>query len=79
MLAEIVNLVFRSCGCNESLDADQVVDYDGVLDVLDEFTEGAYPISSSLLMPYVPQEQTPTTYPLISLFKKFRKSLCEFL
>ncbi|KAJ7216553.1 hypothetical protein GGX14DRAFT_441986 [Mycena pura] len=68
-LAEIVNLVLRSCGCNESLDADQVVDYDGVLDALDEFTEGL-------------KKETPTTYPLISklpLFKKFRKSLREFL
>ncbi|KAJ7624985.1 hypothetical protein DFH06DRAFT_1305016 [Mycena polygramma] len=68
-LAELINLVLRACGCNESLDGDQVVDYDGVLDALDEFTEG------------LKKEQAPTTYPLTSklpLFKKFRKSLHEF-
>ncbi|KAJ7757031.1 hypothetical protein B0H16DRAFT_1371104 [Mycena metata] len=69
-LAELINLVLRACGCNESLDADQVVDYDGVLDALDEFTEG------------LKKEQAPTAYPLTSklpVFKKFRKSLHEFL
>ncbi|KAJ7507277.1 hypothetical protein B0H11DRAFT_1706223, partial [Mycena galericulata] len=68
--AELINLVLRACGCNESLNSDQVVDYDGVLDVLDEFTEG------------LKKEQAPTAYPLTSklpLFKKFRKSLHEFL
>ncbi|KAJ7701757.1 hypothetical protein B0H17DRAFT_1127998 [Mycena rosella] len=68
--AELINLVLRACGCNESLDADQVLDFDGVLDVLDEFTEG------------LKKEQAPTAYPLTSklpLFKKFRKSLHEFL
>ncbi|KAK7019893.1 SCD domain-containing protein [Favolaschia claudopus] len=69
-LAEIVNLVLRSCGCNESVDADQVVDYDGVVDALDKFTEDLKN-----------QEQT-AAYPLTSklpAFKKFRKSLHEFL
>ncbi|KAJ7799780.1 hypothetical protein B0H14DRAFT_3491337 [Mycena olivaceomarginata] len=68
-LAELINLVLRACGCNKSLDADQVVDYDGVLDALDEFTEG------------LKKEQVPTTYPLTSklpVFKKFRNSLNEF-
>ncbi|KAJ7481621.1 hypothetical protein FB451DRAFT_132924 [Mycena latifolia] len=68
--AELVNLVLRACGCNESLNSDQVLDFDGVLDVLDEFTEG------------LKKEQPPTAYPLTSklpLFKKFRKSLHEFL
>ncbi|KAJ7164977.1 hypothetical protein C8R46DRAFT_1097762 [Mycena filopes] len=68
-LAELINLVLRACGCNESLDADQVVDYDGVLDALDDFTEG------------LKKEQAATAYPLTSklpLFKKFRKSLHEF-
>ncbi|KAJ6612818.1 hypothetical protein B0H10DRAFT_2051218 [Mycena sp. CBHHK59/15] len=68
--AELINLVLRACGCNESLDSDQVLDYDGVLDALDDFTEG------------LKKEQTATTYPLTSklpLFKKFRKSLHEFL
>lgn len=38
--AEIINCILRACGCNDSVDADQVVDYDGVVDVLDTFTEG---------------------------------------
>lgn len=38
--AEIINCVLRACGCNDSVDADQVVDYDGIVDVLDTFTEG---------------------------------------
>ncbi|KAJ7094006.1 hypothetical protein B0H15DRAFT_799033 [Mycena belliarum] len=68
--AELVNLVLRACGCNESLNEDQVLDFDGVLDVLDEFTEG------------LKKEQTSNAYPLTSklpLFKKFRKSLHEFI
>jgi cohesin complex subunit SA-1/2 len=39
-LAELINLVLRACGCNDSVDADQVIDYDGVVDALDNFTEG---------------------------------------
>ncbi|KAJ6481707.1 hypothetical protein C8R45DRAFT_1150698 [Mycena sanguinolenta] len=69
-LAELINLVLRACGCNETLNADQVVDYDGVLDALDEFTEG------------LKKEQATAAYPLTSklpLFKKFRKSLHEFI
>ncbi|KAJ7628572.1 hypothetical protein FB45DRAFT_834497 [Roridomyces roridus] len=69
-LAELINCVLRACGCNESLNSDQAVDYDGVVDVLDDFTEG------------LKKEQNPTTYPLTSklpVFKKFRKSLHEFL
>ena len=38
-LAELINCVLRSCGCNDSVDADEVVDYDGVVDKLDDFTE----------------------------------------
>lgn len=37
--AELINFVLRSCGCNDSVDADEVVDYDGVVDALDNFTE----------------------------------------
>jgi cohesin complex subunit SA-1/2 len=39
-LADLINCILRACGCNESVDADQVVDSDGVVDVLDTFTEG---------------------------------------
>ena len=38
--AELINLILRSCGCNDSVDADEVLDYDGVVDALDTFTEG---------------------------------------
>ncbi|TFK31727.1 hypothetical protein BDQ12DRAFT_93119 [Crucibulum laeve] len=68
-LAELINLVLRSCGCNDSVSADEAVDYDGVLDTLDNFTEA------------LKQENTPV-YPLTSkltIFKKFRKSLSEFI
>lgn len=39
-LADLINAILRACGCNESVDADQVMDSDGVVDVLDTFTEG---------------------------------------
>ena len=39
-LAELVNLILRACGCNDSVDSDEAVDYDGVVDALDTFTEG---------------------------------------
>lgn len=38
--AELINCILRACGCNDIVDADQVVDYDGVVDALDTFTEG---------------------------------------
>ncbi|KAF7292892.1 SCD domain-containing protein [Mycena indigotica] len=69
-LAEIVNMVLRCCGCNATMDADRAVDYDGVVDALDDVTED------------LKKDPATTSYPLISklpLFKKFRKSLREFL
>ncbi|KAI0657496.1 hypothetical protein C8Q70DRAFT_919344 [Cubamyces menziesii] len=68
-LALLINCVLRSCGCNDSVDEDRVVDYDGVVDALDDFTEA------------LKKDDTPI-YPLTSklpMFKKFRKSLSEFL
>lgn len=38
-LAELINLVLRSCGSNDSVDTDQVVDFDGIVSTLDDFTE----------------------------------------
>ncbi len=38
-LAELINCILRACGCNDSVDEDRVVDYDGVVDALDDFTE----------------------------------------
>ncbi|KAF8670709.1 hypothetical protein AX14_005807, partial [Amanita brunnescens Koide BX004] len=67
--AELVNLILRCCGCNDSVDADAAVDYDGVVDALDNFTES------------LKQENSPV-YPLTSklpAFKKFRKHLAEFI
>ncbi|KAF9011840.1 hypothetical protein BDQ17DRAFT_1396897 [Cyathus striatus] len=67
--AELINLILRACGCNDSVNADEALDYDGVVDALDNFTE------------VLKQENTPT-YPLTSkllIFKKFRKSLSEFI
>ncbi|KAH7883079.1 hypothetical protein F5I97DRAFT_1979019 [Phlebopus sp. FC_14] len=67
--AELINCILRACGCNDSVDADEVVDYDGVVDALDNFTEG------------LKQENSPV-YPLTSklpVFKRFRASLSELI
>ncbi|KAI6041487.1 hypothetical protein EDC04DRAFT_2565548 [Pisolithus marmoratus] len=67
--AQLINCILRACGCNDSVDADQVVDYDGVVDALDTFTEG------------LKQENSPI-YPLTSklpAFKRFRASLSELI
>ncbi|KAH7915934.1 hypothetical protein BJ138DRAFT_1076400 [Hygrophoropsis aurantiaca] len=67
--AELLNCILRACGCNDSVDADEVLDYDGVVDSLDNFTEG------------LKQENSPI-YPLTSklpVFKKFRNSLSELI
>ena len=37
--AELINCILRACGCNHTLDADEAVDYDGVVDALDNITE----------------------------------------
>ncbi|TFK29563.1 hypothetical protein FA15DRAFT_632012 [Coprinopsis marcescibilis] len=67
--AELINLFLRSCGCNDTVSADDALDYDGVLDSLDNITEA------------LKKDNSPT-YPLTSklpVFKKFRKSLSEFI
>ncbi|KAH9996308.1 hypothetical protein BJV77DRAFT_175068 [Russula vinacea] len=67
--AELVNCILRACGCNETVNEDETVDYDGVVDALDNFTEA------------LKQDDSPL-YPLTSrlpIFKRFRKSLSEFL
>ncbi|KAH9974267.1 hypothetical protein BGW80DRAFT_1436857 [Lactifluus volemus] len=67
--AELVNCVLRACGCNDTVNEDEAVDYDGVVDALDNFTEA------------LKQDDSPL-YPLTSrlpIFKKFRKSLSEFI
>lgn len=37
--AELINCILRACGSNDSVNEDTVVDYDGVVDALDHFTE----------------------------------------
>lgn len=37
--ADLVNCVFRLCGCNSSLDSDIVVDIDGVVDFLSDVVD----------------------------------------
>ncbi|KAI0299424.1 hypothetical protein B0F90DRAFT_1728578 [Multifurca ochricompacta] len=67
--AELVNCILRACGCNDTVNEDEAVDYDGVVDALDNFTEA------------LKQDDSPL-YPLTSklpIFKKFRKSISEFL
>ncbi|KAI0058337.1 hypothetical protein BV25DRAFT_1283433 [Artomyces pyxidatus] len=67
--AELVNCILRACGSNEVVNMDEAVDYDGVVDALDNFTEA------------LKQDDSPI-YPLTSklpIFKKFRRSLSEFL
>lgn len=67
--AELITLFLRSCGCNDTVSSDDALDYDGVVDNLDNITEA------------LKQDNSPV-YPLTSklpIFKKFRKSLSEFI
>ena len=43
--AELITCILRACGCNDSVDADEVMDYDGVVDTLDTFTESLKQVS----------------------------------
>ncbi|KAG8957246.1 hypothetical protein FRC03_010340 [Tulasnella sp. 419] len=66
-LADLINCVLRACGCNGSVNSDEVVDSDGVVDSLDTLMEGV-------------KKETVPSYPLVSklpIFRKFRKSLAE--
>nr|WJN25055.1 sister chromatid cohesion subunit [Pseudozyma flocculosa] len=68
-LAELINFVIRACGCNGSVDENQVIDIDNVVDNLEELQE-------------VFKKQPIPSYPIVSrskTFKSFRKSLHEFL
>ena len=40
-LADLANCILRACGCNASLDSDEVLDGDNVVDKLDELIEAA--------------------------------------
>lgn len=68
-LAQLVNFVIRACGCNGSVDENQVIDIDNVVDTLEELQEAF-------------KKQPIPSYPIVSRsksFKSFRKSLNEFL
>ncbi|EPQ32336.1 uncharacterized protein PFL1_00532 [Pseudozyma flocculosa PF-1] len=68
-LAELTNFVIRTCGCNGSVDENQVVDIDNIVDTLEELQE-------------VFKKQPLPSYPIVSkskTFKSFRRSLSEFL
>lgn len=45
--AELVNCILRACGCNETVNEDEAVDYDGVVDALDNFTEALKQVRST--------------------------------
>jgi cohesin complex subunit SA-1/2 len=53
-LADLINCVLRSCGCNDSVDLDQVVDLDAIVDALDTFTEQLRKVMHILLSPFLP-------------------------
>ena len=68
-LAELVNCILRACGCNHTLDADEVADLDNAPSKLDDIIE-------------VMKQDEATVYPLTSklpAFKPFRSSLSEFV
>ncbi len=67
--AELINLILRACGCNDSVDADKALDIDGIESAVEDLVDA------------LKLESTPT-YPLTSknpMFKKFRNHLSEFL
>jgi len=49
--AELVNCILRACGCNDSVNQDEAVDYDGVVDALDNFTEALKQVRRTTLVP----------------------------
>ena len=68
-LAELINAVIRACGCNGSVDENQVLDIDNIVDTLEELQEAF-------------KRQPIPSYPIVSkskTFKSFRRSLHEFL
>ena len=38
-LAELITCLLRCCGCSDAVNSDQVTDYDGIVDVLEDMTE----------------------------------------
>jgi hypothetical protein len=52
--AELVNCILRACGCNDTVNEDETVDYDGVVDALDNFTEALKQVRLSKHVPFLP-------------------------
>lgn len=50
-LAELINCILRCCGCSDTVNSDQVTDYDGIVDVLEDVTEALKNVSISGLDP----------------------------
>jgi len=46
-LAELINCILRCCGCSDNVNSDQVMDYDGIVDVLEDVTEALKNVSTS--------------------------------
>lgn len=49
-LADLINCILRTCGSNDSVDSDRAVDYDGIVDALDDFTEALKEVSEISLI-----------------------------
>ena len=69
-LKELINFILRCCGCNSSVDSDQVMDSDGIVDCIDEFTEAFKTVRCS-------QCQSFTT--TIFLSANLVEGMCRFL
>jgi len=48
-LAELINCILRCCGCSDTVNSDQVTDYDGIVDVLEDVTEALKNVNISSL------------------------------
>ncbi|KAJ3790131.1 hypothetical protein GGU10DRAFT_383650 [Lentinula aff. detonsa] len=66
-LAELVNMILRCCACNDTIDGDTAVDYDGAVDRLDEIAEELKKTTSPA-----------GTYPLISKASPFHSSKLKY-
>jgi len=65
--AEFINFILRACGCNDSVDEDEVLDYDGVVDSLDNFTEGLKQVRSNTPLNHQATLTPPRKTPLYIL------------
>ena len=48
-LAELINCILRCCACSDSVNSDQVTDYDGIVDVLEDVTDALKNVNISCL------------------------------